>query len=146
MRKLFHFLLVINLFIIFLAGCGTKENKSNIDKLQPAELVKTYYESLAKGDYETAKACLSEEYANQVIEQEDSDFKNLAQISNIRISNPAQIKLYGKNYDEVQVTVKYNAVYKKISSSNNGEQLRFIYVGKKQKYSPWKIISIGTGP
>lgn len=58
----------------------------------------------------------------------------------------ADIELYGENYDEVQVVAEYDAVYKRIITSDNGKQIRFLYVAKKTKGSPWRIISIGTGP
>lgn len=140
------------LFIIslYFVGCGFN-NKNNIlsedlKNVSPQKLVEIFYNSLSKGDYKTAKSCLSTEYANQFSNTPDSDFKNLVKMTDIKVSSEAPIKLYNKNYDEVQVTAEYNAEYKKVITEENGKQFRFIYVAKKEKDSPWKIISIGTGP
>ncbi|HWQ41699.1 MAG TPA: DUF4829 domain-containing protein [Desulfosporosinus sp.] len=101
---------------------------------------------MASGDYTTAKACLSDEIGDQYINSPDSYFKNIKKLTDLKVSSPAAIKLYGKNFEEVQVTAEYVAEYKKVITSNNGKQIRFIYVAKKEKDSAWKIISIGTGP
>lgn len=94
----------------------------------------------------TAKDCLSNEIGQQYVNSPDSDFKNIKRLTDLKVSPAAPIKLYGKNFDEMQVTAEYVAEYKKVITSNSGKQFRFIYVGKKEKDSPWKIISIGTGP
>lgn len=140
------------LISLLLVGCSTGNSKrpasSNnpIDRLTPQQLVKAYYKSLAARDYVTARACLSSEYAAEMDSFVDSDFKNLLSISNLAVSKEADINLYGKNYDEAQVVAEYNATYKKIITSENGKQVRFVYVAKKTKDSPWRIISIGNGP
>jgi len=70
----------------------------------------------------------------------------LKKITDIKATPETSIKLDNENYDEVQVCVEYNAIYKTVITSEDGKQLRFIYVAKQGKESPWKIISIGTGP
>ena len=118
----------------------------DLSKLTPQQLVETYYKSLSVGDLSTARSCMDEEYAKQFVKLEDSDFKNLRELSDLKVKPEAPIKLHGKNYDEVQVVAEYIAVYKKVITSDSGRQIRFVYVGKKEKDSPWRIISIGTGP
>ncbi|HZD59155.1 MAG TPA: DUF4829 domain-containing protein [Anaerolineae bacterium] len=140
------------LLSLLLVGCATGSSKrpalnnNPIEELTPWQLVETYYKSLAARDYATARACLSPEYASEIDRSDDSDFKNLWSISNLVVSKEANIKLYGKNYDEVQVVAEYDATYKKIITAENGRQIRFLYVARKSKDSPWRIISIGTGP
>ncbi len=149
-RKKFTIFLCLFIISLYLTACASN-NKSDISSkdlknASPQKLVEIYYNSLSKGDYKTAKSCLSTEYANQFSSTSDSDFKNLVKITDIKVSPEAAIKLYNRNYDEVQVTAEYNAEYKKVITVPNGKQIRFIYVAKKEKDSPWKIISIGTGP
>lgn len=120
--------------------------KSGLIKFDPTQVVETYYNSIATGDYSMAKACLSDEIGQQYVNAPDSDFQNTKKLTDLKVSLEAPIKLYGKNFEEVQVTAEYVAEYKKVITSNSGKQIRFIYVAKKDKDSPWKIISIGTGP
>jgi len=123
----------------------------DVSSMDPQQLVQTYYDSLAAGDYVTAKACLSDQVdgnfsIQQYMNLPDSDFTNIIRLTDITVSSPANIRLDKTNYQEVQVVAKYFAQYKKVVSATSGEQVRFIYVAKKEKGSPWKIISIGTGP
>lgn len=144
--------IVVLLSSLLMAGCPTNSydksaiNNAAIDKLAPRQLVETYYKSLAARDYRTARACLSPEYASEMYRYQDSDFKNLRSIRDIKVGKEVNMKLYGKNFDEVQVVAKYDAVYWRMTTSVDGKQIRFVYVGKKTKESPWRIISIGTGP
>jgi ketosteroid isomerase-like protein len=137
------------LVIIFLSGCGTGKGtapKIDSSNMTPSQVVETYYNSIATGDYSTAKAVMSDDIGQQYINSPDSDFKNIKKLTDLKVSPAAPIKLNGKNFDEVQVTAEYVAEYKKVITSNSGKQIRFIYVAKKDKDSTWKIISIGTGP
>lgn len=142
-------LVLVLLLITFMSGCGSPKGTAitvDLSNLTPSQVVETYYKSIASGDYTTAKACLSDEIGDQYINSPDSYFKNIKKLTDLKVSSPAAIKLYGKNFEEVQVTAEYVAEYKKVITSNNGKQIRFIYVAKKEKDSAWKIISIGTGP
>jgi len=135
--------------VTLISGCGSTTGAAkNVDlsNLTATQVVETYYISIATGDYATAKDCLSNEIGQQYVNSMDSDFKNIKRLTDLKVSPAAPIKLYGKNLDELQVTAEYVAEYKKVITSNSGKQFRFIYVGKKEKDSPWKIISIGTGP
>lgn len=148
--KKFNIMLCLFFISLYLIGC-TFNSKTNIisedlKNASPQKLVEIFYNSLSKGDYKTAKSCLSTDYAKEFSNAPDSDFKNLLKITDIKVSAEAPIKLYNKNYDEVQVTAEYTAEYKKVITAENGKQLRFIYVAKMENDSSWKIISIGTGP
>ena len=132
-----------------ISGCGTNTGaakRADLSNLPSTQIVETYYKSIAAGDYSTAKDCLSDEIGQQHINAPDSDFKNIKKLTDLKVSPAAPIKLYGKNFEQVQVTAEYGVEYKKVISSNSGNQIRFIYLAKKEKDSPWKIISIGTGP
>ena len=132
-----------------ISGCGTNTGVAksvDLSNLTATQLVETYYSSITTDDYATAKDCLSDEIGQQYVNSPDSDFKNIKMLTDLKVSPAAPIKLNGKNFDEMQVTAEYVAEYKEVITSNSGKQFRFIYVGKKEKGSPWKIISIGTGP
>lgn len=146
MKKLLGLVMLV---ITVVSGCGSPKSAAttiDLSNLTPSQVVETYYKSIASSDYSTAKACLADDIAQQYLSAPDSDFKNIKQLTDLKVSSPAPIKLYGKNYDEVQVVAEYVAEYKKVITSHSGKQIRFIYVGKKEKDSPWKIIGIGTGP
>ena len=116
-----------------------------MQNLTPSQVVETYYNSIATGDYSTAKDCLSQEL-HQYVNTRGSDFNNIKKLTELKVSPAAPVKLYGKNFEEVQVTAQYVTDFKKMYTSNDGKQFRFVYVAKKEKDSPWRIISIGTGP
>lgn len=145
MKKILGLVLAVTI----ISGCGTTTGtatKVDFSNLTPTQVVETYYNSVATGDYATAKDCLSDEIGQQYVNAPDSDFKNTKKLTDLKVSSALPIKLYGKNFDEVQVTATYVAEYRKVITSNSGKQFRFIYVAKKEKDSPWKIISIGSGP
>jgi ketosteroid isomerase-like protein len=140
---------LVLMVLTLISGCGTTTGAAksvDLSNLTATQVVETYYSSIATGDYATAKDCLSNEIGQQYVNSPDSDFKNIKRLTDLKVSPAAPIKLYGKNFDEMQVTAEYVAEFKKVITSNSGKQFRFIYVGKKEKDSPWKIISIGTGP
>lgn len=134
---------------IVFVGYETTKGKStnnNLTNLNPTQLVETYYKSIASRNYSKAEACLSDDIAKQYKKSPGSDFRNIKKLTDLMVSKAVNIKLYGKNYREVQVTAEYIVDYKNVITSENGKQIRFIYVAMKEKNSPWKIISIGTGP
>lgn len=125
--------------IIIFSGCGNTASvnkRTELSNLNPRQVVETYYNSIASGDYSTAKDCLSDDIIQQYVNAPDSDYKNIKKMSELKVSDAASIKLNRENFDEVQVTAEYVAEYKEMISSHSGKQLRFIYVGKKGKDSP----------
>jgi len=140
---------LVLMVITLISGCGTTTGTAksvDLSNLTATQVVETYYNSIVTGDYSMAKDCLSSEIGQQYVNSSDSDFENIKSLIDLKVSPAAPIKLYGRNFDEMQVTAEYVVEYKKVITSNSGKQIRFIYVGKKEKDSPWKIISIGTGP
>lgn len=142
------YILFAALVLIALGGGCAAGPASRVEELGPTKLVQTYYESLAAGDTGTAGACLSPSLLRLWVSAPDSDFRNLISLSNIVVSAPASIRSGTNtgNGEEVQVTAQYDAVYRKEITWLNGRQFRFIYVARSTKTSPWKIVSIGTGP
>ena len=135
---------VFVLTVLLLTACSTASQK-DVNKMEPSELVQTFYESGARKDYNTAKACLDNEYATST-DGFKRYFKNVKKRRNIQVSEFSNIPLYGENFLEGQVVVEYDATYKAIITQEDGNQIRFVYVAKVKEDSPWKIISIGTGP
>jgi hypothetical protein len=131
-----------------LAGCTVKPTLSpeEVHKLTPIALVETYYKSLAREDYVTAKLCLSADLRKDTEQAEESDFNNLKELAKVVVKEVIDTKNYDSNYDEKMVAVDYHARYKKGGSSSDGLQKRYVYVAKKNSNSPWKIINIGSGP
>ena len=132
---------------LYIFGCSS--SAIDVSKLSPEELVQTYYKSLASGDIETARACLSKDYAKDMDQFQDSDFTNLESVTNIFVK-PASccwpVHYRGAEVKAVQMVVTYEAHYKIITGADNGKQLRFVAVYKVDGDSSWKIISIGSGP
>lgn len=152
--RMFRFLAVIGLLLTILSGCQSRgadawnaPTKASIDRYEPKKLVETYFQALGHKDYETSKACLSDEWNAKYPETflTDDDSK-ITGIKDLKLKGPANIPLYGKSYKEVQVAADFHVEYKTKNQDSDGLQIRFVYVAKKTKNSPWKIISVGTGP
>lgn len=149
MKKFIYLLVIISLFFLFCSCKKTDKNNqiiNEINSFSPKEIVDKYYQSMLISDYKTAKLCLSKEYLNYIEKLQDSDFVNISKLSNVKVSEEREIGLHGENYKEVQVVVKYYVEYRQVVTEINGNHMRFVYVGKKLKDSPWRIISIGAGP
>lgn len=120
----------------------------DINKLEPRQIVQTYYNRLALGDTHGADKCLADNYRRE-LSRPNVIRESVLWLSDVNISKGAHIRLYGQrstNYDELQFTVKYSAWYLQPSGTTDGNQLSFVYVAREAKDSPWRIISIGTGP
>lgn len=112
----------------------------------PKSLVEYFYNNITLEKYDQAKDCLADGIKDKYTNTEDSYFKNIKELSDIKVFEPHDTKLDKNNYKEVLVTVDYRVKYKKIITDNDGYKSRYIYVTKKHQDSPWKITSIGTGP
>jgi hypothetical protein len=74
-------------------------------------------------------------------------------ISHLVIKGPAAIFLDPQQYSKTdwpiqeQFTVEYDLlVPRQPATEEVGPQIRFVYVGRQAGDSPWKILSVGTGP
>lgn len=116
-----------------------------VEKMEPRELVQTYYDSIARGDRTTARACLGSSYRRQVSGSADWDGKNVKTLSNLTLGKSIPIQLQNVKGETLQLTADYEVKYKQVITNYDGHSTRFIYVNRKDN-GPWKIISIGTGP
>ncbi|MDW7650255.1 MAG: DUF4829 domain-containing protein [Bacillota bacterium] len=139
-------ILFIMLTSLLIQGCSSATPTTDITNLEPRELVQTFYESLEDKDYQTARACLDENYLKQLNEARDSYFNNLESLTTISISEPAEIRQPDTNGPSVQIVAEYTVRYKNELTARHGKQIRFVYVSKTSDNTPWKITSIGTGP
>ncbi|MBE0447620.1 MAG: DUF4829 domain-containing protein [Actinobacteria bacterium] len=148
MKKLALAVLIIALFAVGYIYRGYFMPIRDIDRLGPKEIVQTYYGRLAAHDFINANRCLSEDYL-----RERSKPNSVAQtplwLGDIEISKGIDTKASGylsDNYAERLFDVEYNATFLQAGGSVDGHQLDFVYVAKKTKDSPWRIIGIGCGP
>jgi len=98
---------------------------------------------------------LAPEIRERELSYDDSDFTNLKQLSNLKVYGGDRFgarDLPGldvplANYDEwALASADYDAVYYQVLTSDNGPQVRFVYLGRTIKSGRWEIVSIGTGP
>lgn len=142
-------MLVLALLFIFRGVIsGLLVPMPDINKLGSRELVKTYYKRISLGDTRGADKCLSDSYRRE-LSKPNVIRESVLWLDDLNVSKGVRMKLYDQrntNYDELQFVVKYSAWYLEPSGAGDGIQLRFVYVAKETKDSPWRIISIGSGP
>jgi hypothetical protein len=113
----------------------------------PREVVTAYYDAQRWGYRTIAEQALDprlrQRYRapNAVRGLRDDTF--LA--SDLAISGPAGIRLYGEHADEVQFVVVYRSPWSDGVGDPPGRRMWFVYVGRDAG-EPWRILSIGTGP
>ncbi|OFW32364.1 MAG: hypothetical protein A2074_01900 [Candidatus Aquicultor primus] len=118
----------------------------DIDALGPRQLVLTYYKRLALTDTAGANRCLADDYRRELA---DVSPVYTVWLGDVKISEDARLRLRGMNsasYDERQYFVEYSAWQIGGGVSPSGQESSFVYVAKKTKTSPWRIICIGSGP
>lgn len=129
------------------SACGSSVD---VNSLGARDLVGTYYTSLEKGDTRTARACLAPSQLALEDTAPDSDFANLQQIRNVRVGVDQQAGTAGTafaNYYELrEMVVDFDADVKQVITGYGGHHTVFVMVGKLTKESPWRMVSIGSGP
>jgi hypothetical protein len=52
-----------------------------------------------------------------------------------------------KGYDRwVEVVVSFDADFRKVITSHDGKQIRFVFMGRDAKTGKWQFFESGTGP
>jgi len=151
-----HFALVrkhLLSWLVTLIACGVLSacgSSVDVNRLGPRQLVSTYYASLAKGDTSTARACLAPSQVALEDSAPDSDFANLQRIRNVRVGEDQEAGTAGTgfaNYYELrEMVVDFDADVKQVITGYGGHHVVFVMVGKLTTESPWRMVSIGSGP
>ena len=110
------------------------------------QVVQDYYRCVAHHNVREAAQLLTSNLSSLEKSAPDSDFNNIERISNVRITQPYNIRLDDQYKDEVQVVATYSARFRHVVTAQSGSQTRFIYLGRNDSSQPWLIIAIGSGP
>jgi hypothetical protein len=114
--------------------------------------VKAYYDALAHHEFNVA-ATYAAPAVRQAITSENS---NLLTLSRLKINAtetmgtsqpglPGNVPTSGYSAF-AQVTVSYNATFRRIIDARSGPQIQFLYLGQAARNIGWQIVSIGSGP
>lgn len=114
----------------------------SLASLSARQVVQRYYAYVGSHDVRDAILLVAPEIASSA----GSYIGNVRSLSNIVVTQPANIRLNNNYQSEVQVVVNYTAQYKRVITGYSGPQIRFVYLGRNAPSQPWKIIAIGTGP
>jgi hypothetical protein len=130
--------------VVLMLACGGYAPPHGI---APRDVVAQYYALLSKGDYASARTCLTEEQA-RLEDQEDGDFHNLKRIRNVAVGQPQPyVGTVPPQFSEVvEVAVTFDAEYYQTITQPSGHVGRFILVGRTRATGEWRIFSIGSGP
>ncbi len=118
-------------------------------------VVRAYYGAVIRHDARLAKSCLTPYYAQQLARVVDPDWRNIATLRSLKLKQaklshdtlPGNVPAaYAKPYAFTQVDAEFIVHYYRVESSSNGATIRFIYVVKQHRASPWRIAAIGSRP
>lgn len=128
---------------------GSSSSASGYPKT-PIGTVVAYYTAIGHHDTRKAARLLAPEVRELYESTPDSDFKNVASLTNIRDLKEGVVQLPGGipagYHDVTQVAVTYDVVYKQPITGPAGTATRFVYVGRTRNSERWLILSIGSGP
>jgi hypothetical protein len=115
-----------------------------------SDAVTAYYTALGRHDKSTAEQLLAPEVRALYESTADSDFTNVAHLTNMRDVKEGVVPLPGgipPGYQDVtQVALQYDVVYNRVVTEHSGTSTRFVYVGRTGSAAPWRILTIGSGP
>lgn len=121
----------------------------------PKVAVRGYYEAIIHHRTLVAKSCLTPYFRRQTARDVDPDWQNIATLRSLKLKSarlpfdslPGNVPIaYAKPYAFLQVDAEFVVRYYRVESSPNGFTIRFIYVVKQYRNSPWRIAAIGSGP
>ncbi len=122
----------------------------------PDQAVRVYYTALSKHENAIALQCLAPETRKLEQSYDDSDSTNLKRLTNLSVFYNGErfpvrdlpgLDVPLARYDRwALVRADYDAVYRHVLTSDNGRQVRFVYLGRSSKSGRWEIAGIGTGP
>jgi hypothetical protein len=118
--------------------------------------VRGYYAAVVRHDARRAKSCLTPYYAQQLARVIGPDWQNVATLRALKVTEAKSLphdtlpgnvpSAYARPYAFAQVDAEFIVRYYRVVSSSNGLTIRFIYVVKQHRDSPWRIAAIGSGP
>ncbi len=142
------------------ASAGGAQSRSASLPVCPGQSAKAavrgYYAAVIRHDARLAKSCLTPYYVQQLARVIGPDWQNVASLRSLKVTEakalphdtlPGNVPAaYARPYSFVQVDAEFIVRYYRVESSSNGLTIRFIYVVKQHRNSPWRIASIGSGP
>ncbi len=134
------------------------ELEIKLSKMSPEDIIKQYFNAMDKHDDKMMYACMSRKYISDFLAMNmnnnnlfNKDFKNAYVDGDQNVKSVKLIKIRNmKGIDNPAGVVEYEATidfrFKKVITSDDGVQSRFIMLKKESEKSGWRIESIGTGP
>lgn len=141
------------------AAAGGTQSRAALPSVCPGQSaeapVRGYYAAVVRHDAHRAKSCLTSYYAQQLAHVIDPDWQNVATLRSLKLrvarlphdTLPGNVpRSYAGPFAFAQVDAQFIVRYHRVESSSNGPTIRFIYVVKQYRTSPWRIAAIGSGP
>ena len=110
MKKILGLVLMV---VTLISGCGTTTGAAksvDLSNLTATQVVETYYNSIATGDYSMAKDCLSNEIGQQYVNSSDSDFKNIKSLIDLKVSLFCDTSFLKAELPVIHIPVRLNPV------------------------------------
>jgi len=127
--------------------------ETDLAKLTPEDLIKTYFDALSKNDFKMIRACKTRERLIELLSTNLNNYYlyNPEDSEDYNIKSAKLLKLEkGKSLDNSSDTLEYIATidfrYKIKIDDENGVHPRFITLIKEVPKLGWRISGIGTGP
>ncbi len=134
------------------------ELEIKLSKMSPEDIIKQYFNAMDKHDDKTMYACMTRKHISDFLAMNmdnnnlfNKDFKDAYVDGDQNVKSVKFIKVREmKGIDNPVGVVEYEATidftFKKVITSDDGVQPRFLMLKKESEKSGWRIESIGTGP
>ncbi len=134
------------------------ELEIKLSKMSPEDIIKQYFNAMDKHDDKTMYACMTLKYLSSYLSSNmdnnnlfNKGFNDVFGDGEQNIKSAKSIKLREmKDRINPDGVVEYEATvnfrFKKVITSDDGIQSRFIILKKESEKSGWRIDGIGTGP
>lgn len=131
------------------------ELEIKLSKMSPEDIIKQYFNAMDRHDEKTMYACLTRKYLSNYLSSNmdnnnlfnkgfnDDGEQNTKSAKFIKLREMKD-RINPDGVVEYEATVNFR--FKKVITSDDGVQSRFVILKKESEKSGWRIDSIGTGP
>ncbi len=133
------------------------EIEIKLSSMSPEELIRLYFKAMDEHDEKTLLACLTRESLcnylfanmdNNLLYNRDSAYisDGYSNVKSVKLIDMSEMKDIENPDGIIEYCVTVDFKFKKVITSGNGVQPRFVLLMKETEKGGWRISGVGTGP